>query len=100
MTDEERFVELSWALIEFKFCYYKPEGVHVTRKARYEIPDDVYDQLEQEYLRLCLKLDRPNTVAHKSYADIGEVPGEGMFEIDMNRPSVQRVARKLGSALQ
>lgn len=98
--DHKRHIELGWKIIEWKVAYYKPEAVHKTRQADCELHDDLYDQYEQEYLRLCLKLGRDNTVVHKSYESIGEVPGDGMFEIEEARPSVKLVLAKLGSPKQ
>lgn len=95
---QREHTELGWRLIEWKVAYYKPEKVHRTRKADYEIDDHTYDAHEQRYLTLCRELGVPNTVVHKAYPGFEDVSLEhAMMEVDVKRPSVQLVLRKLGS---
>ena len=92
MTDRKRHAWLSWEIIKHKLLYYQPSKRY---KSKFKmISDDEYDQLEREYLELCIKLDLPNTVVHKDYAGVS-VRGEGMMEVDMERPSVRLVSMKL-----
>lgn len=73
--DLERFISLSWQILEHKYRYY----ILVNST----ISDHEYDILEKEYDALADKLGLP-----KSASD--------MVDFDMNRPSCQRVAEKLG----
>lgn len=91
-----RHVELSWRLIELKTMYYMPHLVHASWHDDLTVPDAVYDEMERRYLALCRELGVENTVVHKSYPGFDDVPGDGMMEIDRERPSVQLVLRKLG----
>ena len=94
--DVGRFVRLSWALIEYKVMYYRPDLVHASRHEGLTVPDVVYDRLETRYLALCRVLGRPNTVVHKVPLGFDDVDSDGaMMEIDENRPSVQLVISKL-----
>ena len=93
--DRARHVQLSWALIEFKVMYYRPGLVHRSWHEGLTISDERYDEMEVEYLRLCRKLNRPNTVVHKRWPGFGNL-GVGMMEVDEARPSVQLVINKLG----
>lgn len=97
-ADVLRFTALSWRLIEWKLMYYKPEAVHRSRRKALTISDDDYDAAEQEYLHLCRQLKQPNTLVHKVYPGFDDVGTKyAMMEIDVARPSVQLVMKKLGS---
>ena len=76
MTDKERFIKLSWEILEHKVNYYI--------LSRTTVDDHVYDNLEQEYLKLCVKLDEPNSLVHKEYEGITGYKGEGMMEVKRN----------------
>lgn len=89
---ESRHVYLSWKIIKHKLLYYQPSSKY--KKKFKPISDDEYDALEKEYLLLCKELGKPNTVVHKDYAGL-EVEGDGMMEVDLNRPSVKLVLDKL-----
>lgn len=84
---KKRFVKLSWDILRYKVLYYY--------FYRSEISDDEYDILEQEYLKLCIKLNKENTLVHKVYPNISGYKGNGMMEIDLTRPSVQLVINKI-----
>lgn len=73
-TDEERFTELGWLLLEHKCRYY------VT--IRDIIPDAEYDKLEDEYKALAQKLGRTSTACD-------------MVGFDLSRPSCKLVLHKL-----
>jgi hypothetical protein len=88
VDDEQKFIQLSWDLIGYKLFYYHPELVHDSWKSKLDIPDSTYDEKEKDYLRLCLKLEKENTVAGQTKVDGRTVPGEGMTELDDSRPSV------------
>lgn len=92
----QQLINLSWRLIEYKLMYYRPELVAMEHWDKLVIPDDIYDMLEKMYLRLCLELDLPNSLVHKDYPEFSNVKGEGMMEVDLNRPSVQLVLKKYG----
>lgn len=92
---ERRHVELSWRLIEYKAMYYAPELVHASWHDHLTVSDELYDGLEVRYLGLCRETGRPNTIVHKAYPGYDDVPGDGMMEIDRDRPSVRLVLRKL-----
>lgn len=96
MTYEQeraRFIKLSWDLIGYKFYYYYPEKVHPSWRRKLDIPDKEYDELEREYLKLCLSLGEKNTVATKTFLDNTFV-GPGMIELDFSRPSIQQAEKK------
>lgn len=98
MTPRERHAELSWWLIERKLMYYYPHMVAPEHRAELECSDSLYDNREEEYVRLCVRLGLPNTVSHKH--DPESTPGltgEGMFEVDFSRPSVGLVLRRYGN---
>lgn len=90
----ERFNYLSWRLLAHKLMYYYPEKVHPSWQKELDISDADYDALEQEYLRLCIKLGKPNTVAGQSTVDGETVSGDGMTQLDLSRPSVSLVLFK------
>ena len=73
-TDDERFIELGWLLLEHKCRYY------VT--IRDIIPDAEYDKLEDEYKALAKKLGRASTACD-------------MVGFDLSRPSCMLVLHKL-----
>lgn len=82
----ERYIELSWKILEFKCAYYRPDLVHGDSLPKYTVPDVVYDKLESEYKELCGKL--------------GESPtASDMVGFDLDRPSCRLVVKKLGKAL-
>lgn len=94
----KRYVQIGWQIIEYKVAYYMPERVAETKRERYTISDALYDELEIEYLTLCKKLGKPNTLVHKTYPGFEDVDhSKAMMEIDIERPSVQLVLEKLGS---
>ncbi len=74
LTDEERFNELGWLLLEHKCRYY------VTIQD--VIPDAAYDRLEDEYKALAQKLGRYPTASE-------------MVGFDLNRPSCRLVLHRL-----
>ena len=93
-----RFHYLTWKLIEYKVAYYLPDRVHYSRRDDYDIPDAEYDELEREYLTLCRKFDRPNTLVHKGYPGFEDIDNKhAMMEVDESRYSVQLVLSKLGT---
>jgi len=61
------------------------------------ISDLEYDELEKLYLKGCIKYKKENTIVHKKYPGL-DVKGEGMMEVDMERPSCQLVYSKLINA--
>jgi NAD-dependent DNA ligase len=75
--DLERFIQLSWQILEHKYRYYILVNPVIS--------DYEYDMLEKEYDALADKLGLP-----KSASD--------MVDFDTNRPSCQRVAEKLSPA--
>lgn len=91
-NDEKRFAELSWKLIEAKILYYSCPAELIN--CGLEISDAEYDKMEHEYLSLCVKLNRPNTISHDNYS---LYPGleAGMMEVDWNRPSVSCALKRL-----
>jgi hypothetical protein len=82
LADEQRFVDLSWRILERKFAYYHPEQVHKSWKMDVTVPDALYDAEEGEYRHLAAKLGRP-----ASAADAVGFP--------MDRPSGKLVMKKL-----
>jgi hypothetical protein len=90
-------ITLGWWLLERKVAYYMPEAVHTSWGDRFVTPDDLYDQQEKRYLELCREHGKENTIVHKGYPGFEDVPGSGMMEVDVTRPSVQLVLKKLGS---
>jgi hypothetical protein len=94
---QSEYTALCWWLIERKVAYYMPEAVHSTRMKDMVVSDDIYDQQEKRYLTLCRELGRNNTIVHKGHPGFEDVPGDGMMEVDVERPSVQLVLKKLGS---
>jgi NAD-dependent DNA ligase len=77
-TKEQRFVELSYLILENKYCYY-------CRK-RSIIADEAYDKLAIEYRELAKELGL------NPYAD-------DMVEYDLNRASCRMVAQKVDEQL-
>jgi len=71
---ETRHIKLSWELLEHKVRYYILDSP--------TIQDAEYDKLEQEYVGLCEELGKPNTI-------------QSMVGVDLKRPSVQEVIKKL-----
>lgn len=101
MDKESRLNYLSWKIIEWKLMYYNPELVKPEFHSQLEIPDYEYDAREEEYVNLCLELNKPNTVAHKWSQSLDSPKlrslSEGtMVEPDLTRPSVQLVLKKYG----
>jgi hypothetical protein len=99
---QEEFVKewslLGWKIIEWKVAYYLPNLVHKSRIADYTISDDLYDEAEKRYLKLCRRVGLPNYNVHKKYPGFDDVSYKhAMFEVDRERPSVQLVLAKLGS---
>lgn len=90
---EARFNFLSWEIIKHKLLYYYPHKRYLSKFK--PISDDEYDAMEREYLELCVKLGRPNTVVHKEYAGIDVDYSQAMMEVDLERPSVRCVQDKL-----
>lgn len=82
----KEFAKLSWELLEHKVRYYYYDAPIIT--------DDEYDLLEIKYLNLCKEFDQENTLVHKQYPGL-TVNGQGMMEIDIDRPSVQAAIYKL-----
>lgn len=72
---QQRFIDISWKLIEAKILYYKFPCCVI-------LSDSEYDSLEKEYLTLCKELKEPNTV-------------QSMVGVDMSKPSVQTALVKL-----
>lgn len=68
------FEKLSWELLRYKVAYYCFDTTLVA--------DATYDKLEREYVKLCKKLKKPNTI-------------QSMVGVDLNRPSVMLVRDKL-----
>lgn len=110
---KKEFCALGWKLIEWKVAYYRPEAVHESRRADYEVSDETYDAAEVRYLTLCRKLQEVNakdplyadcgpyplnSVVHKGWPGFEDLVGpHTMMEVDEDRPSVQLVMAKLGS---
>ena len=76
-VDKDRFVKLSWELLEHKYVYY-----HGISHGMKPIPDHEYDSLEREYLSLAKTLNREATASQ-------------MVGFDFDRPSCQIVVSKL-----
>ena len=90
---EARFKQLSWTILKHKVLYYRPSDKY--KKSLYiEISDAAYDDMEREYLKLCKEFGKKNTLVHKEYAGLDPC-GDGMMEIDENRPSVKWMVRYL-----
>ena len=71
-----RYCKVSWKIIEAKYIYYHLNGEHPL-----SIKDYQYDLLEKEYVDLCGWLE--------------EEPVNHCVGIDLNRPSVKVVIKKL-----
>jgi hypothetical protein len=94
----QRHIDLGWKIIEWKLMYYRPEMVHPSWRADLTISDEDYDEAEQDYLYHCAKYKLPNTVVHKTYPGLEKIDyRHAMVEVDLSRPSVQLVVKKLGS---
>lgn len=89
-------IALSWWLIERKIMYYYPNRVNPRYHDKLSAPDSEYDKNERRYLKLCRELGLENTICHTGHQGYDDVPGEGMFEVDFNRPSVQLIMQKYG----
>lgn len=83
-TKEQRFVELSWRLLELKLSYYYPAVIHESRKKEVSIPDQAYDALADEYRKLAKELGLPASA-------------DDMVGFDFDRPSCSLVAGHLRS---
>jgi hypothetical protein len=93
---KQRHVNLGWELIGHKLAYYYPEKIHSSWLRTLEIPDSEYDEKEKEYLRLCNQLSLPNTIAGQTQVDGLDVEGDGMTEVDLNRPAITLSLYKYG----
>jgi len=99
--EDEEHCLLTWRIIEWKIAYYMPEKVHPTWGRHFEVDDDTYDAYEQRYLELCRLLKRPNTLVHKGWAGFADVDhSQAMMEVDLERPSVQLVLRRMSGPKQ
>lgn len=87
----QRFIKLGWSLIEAKIMYYE-NPIDLQGKGL-EITDAEYDAMEHEYLKLCVKLGKKNTISHDNYAMYGLEAG--MMEVDWNRPSCSSALKRL-----
>jgi len=83
-NSQERFVGLSWKILEYKCTYYRPDLIHPNNKKLYTVSDSVYDKLEGEYRRLSVELGEEPTAAD-------------MVDFDCSRPCCRLVAKKLGT---
>jgi hypothetical protein len=106
--EQQERTRLSWRLIEWKVAYYRPDSVHFSRRADFEVSDEDYDAAEVRYLSLCRKLGLTNTLVHKGWPGFEDMyeprgnypdgtPMGPMMEVDEDRPSVQLVMAKLSS---
>lgn len=84
--NNSRFCYLSWEILKNKVLYYRPTNKYLKKYKM--VSDEEYDNMEIEYLKLCLTLGKPNTLVHKEYEEFKEA-GVGMMEIDQDRPSVR-----------
>jgi len=91
----KRLLDVCWSIIEYKIYYYYPELVHPSWHKKLTIHDDLYDELERQYLRLCFALKCFNTNVHKVHFEWQDNT-HAMFEVDFDRPSVQLVLSKIG----
>ena len=80
MTDRQRFIHLSWLLLECKFLYYESFKYKLKKGVKYP-EDDEYDQWENEYKELAKKLNKPASAS-------------SMVGFDYNRPSCRLVMSK------
>jgi hypothetical protein len=95
--EERRHARLGWMLLEWKIMYYYPEMIAEELQDGLTVDDEIFDQYELEYLHLCVKLGKENTISHKYGPDNWDgLIGEGMQEVDFGRPSVQLVLSKYG----
>jgi hypothetical protein len=56
MKDQERFVQLSWLILELKLAYYLPHLIHPDWNKEKSVSDQEYDALELEYRSLAKHL--------------------------------------------
>jgi len=92
-VSEARFNKLSWDILKHKVIYYVPSNKYKAKLSK-PITDDEYDELEKEYLKLCKELGKKNTLVHKEYAGLDPC-GDGMMEVDTDRPCVRWMMRYL-----
>lgn len=96
---KNHLVDLAWQLIEYKIAYYYPELIRPDLLKGLQVPDSHFDQLTEDYLKLCIKLGIPNTVCHSGPENLmRQVSGDGMMEVDFTRPCVHLIMRKYGIA--
>jgi len=94
----EKLQPLGWWLIERKLFYYYPDLVHKDWWKELTVPDDIYDEVERNYIKYVFALKLQNFNVHKTYYQWqdDEFQRHAMFEVDFTRPSVQLVCSKLG----
>jgi hypothetical protein len=59
--NEKRHVQISWELLEHRYRYWVIDDTNIS--------DQEYDALDREYLSLCNKLKKPNTVSSSGYEE-------------------------------
>lgn len=94
--NETELAHLSWRIIEWKVQYYRPDLVHESWGNEFIIDDATYDAHELRYLELCRITKSPNTLVHKGYPGYDDY-ANAMLELDMERPSVQRVIKYMSN---
>lgn len=96
-TQHKRQVYLTWNIIRFKLMYYYPELVDEEFKKPLTILDERYEKLKNEYLGLCMKLGVDNSIVDPlAKSGTVVVPGSGMKEVDLDRPSVVATLNYVG----
>ena len=83
MTDEQKYIQLGWRIMELKLMYYLPELVHKSWHQHLTLTDHQYDVIENDYVTLCNKLGKEPTASN-------------MVEFDINRSSARLVLSKYG----
>lgn len=78
----QQFILLSWNLLEYKLMYYHPDKVHSSWHESLTIPDNDYDELENQYKDLARSLKVGMSVTE-------------MVDFDFDRPSCKLVLRRL-----
>ena len=58
MTDETKYIELSWRIIEAKLMYYRADLVDKSWHEHLTVTDQQYDAIEDAYRKVCKLLDK------------------------------------------
>ena len=95
-----RHWRLQLLIIMCRLCDHHPELIQKKYRKEFTVSDAYFFSLEREYLRLCVKISKPNTLVRNTYPGITgyETPKKVKSGPMLDKPGVRMLLQRYGTS--